>query len=71
VLRKIFGSKRDKITGNGVDYIKRNFMISSSLNTTRVIKKCELGGACSTVGGKEKIIQCFDLKAEGKRPLGR
>jgi hypothetical protein len=36
-----------------------------------VIKKYELGGARGTVGGKEKNIQCFDLKAEGKRPLGR
>jgi len=36
-----------------------------------VIKKYELGGVCGTVGGKEKFTQGFDLKAEGRRPLGR
>jgi hypothetical protein len=27
VLRKIFGRKRDEVTGSGEDYITRNFMI--------------------------------------------
>ena len=35
------------------------------------IKKNELGGARGTDGGKEKFIHGFDLKAEGKSPLGR
>jgi len=30
-----------------------------------------MGEACCTVEGKEKFIHGFDLKAEGKRPLGR
>jgi hypothetical protein len=27
VLRRIFGSKRDEVTGNGEDYITRSFML--------------------------------------------
>ena len=27
VLRRIFGPKRDKVTGNGEDYITRSFML--------------------------------------------
>jgi hypothetical protein len=32
VLRGIFGPKRDGVTGNGEDYITRNFMICTDLN---------------------------------------
>jgi len=30
VLREIFGSKRDEITGNGEDYITWSFVISTA-----------------------------------------
>jgi len=30
VLRRIFGPKRDKVTGSGVNYIMRNFMICTA-----------------------------------------
>jgi len=35
------------------------------------IEKNEMGGACSTYGGKERCIQGFGGKPEGKKPLGR
>jgi len=39
VLRKIFGPKREKATGNVEDYIPRSFMVSySSQNILQVIK---------------------------------
>jgi hypothetical protein len=39
VLRRIFGARRDEVTGNGENYIMRSFMILySSPNIVRVIK---------------------------------
>ena len=31
ILRRIFGPKKDEVTGSGEDYIPRNFMVCSSL----------------------------------------
>jgi hypothetical protein len=31
VLRRIFGPKRDEVTGSGEDYITRSFMVCTSL----------------------------------------
>jgi hypothetical protein len=30
VLRRIFGPKRDEVTGSGEDYIKRSFILCNS-----------------------------------------
>jgi hypothetical protein len=35
------------------------------------IEKNEMGGACSKYGGKEKCIQDFGGRPEGRQPLGR
>ena len=35
------------------------------------IEKNDIGGACGTYGGKERRVQGFGGKAEGRRPVGR
>jgi hypothetical protein len=35
------------------------------------LKKDEMGGACSTNGGKKNVYGILVGKPEGKRPLGR
>jgi len=70
VLRRIFGPKRDKVTGewrklhNEVVFLAQYFLGDQ-------IEKNEMGGACSTHGGEERCIQGFGGKPEVKRPLGR
>jgi len=62
VLRRIFGPKRDEVTG---DWRKLHNEELSDLycspNIVRVIKskKNEMGGACSAYGGEERRIQGF------------
>jgi hypothetical protein len=36
-----------------------------------IIMKNEMGGACSSYGGRERHVQGFDGESEGKRTLGR
>jgi len=57
VLRRMFGSKRDEVTGEW----RRLIDLYSSPNIVRVIKieKNEMGGACSAYGGEERRIKCF------------
>jgi hypothetical protein len=31
VLRRIFGSKRQEVTGTGEDYVTRNFIVSTNI----------------------------------------
>ena len=55
MLRRIFGPKRDEVTGSGEDYITSSFV---PVRLTRYhsrdqIKKTEMGSACSTCGGEE------------------
>jgi hypothetical protein len=62
VRRRIFGPKRDEVTGR---WIRLNRGASCSLHLTRCysdyqIKKNEMGGECSTYGRQERCIQGFD-----------
>jgi hypothetical protein len=70
VLRRIFGPKRDEVTG---EWRKLNneelHILHSSPNIIRQIKENEVGGLCGTHGRGEECVQGFDAK--GKRPLGR
>ena len=60
VLRRIYGPKRDKVTGNGENHITRNLMICILHPTlSDQIEKSEMGVLCSTFGGEEKCIQGF------------
>jgi hypothetical protein len=65
MLRRIFGPKRDKVT---MEWRKlRNEELNdlySSPNIFQMIEneKNDMGGTCSTYGGQERRLQCFDWK---------
>ena len=60
VLRRIFGPKRDKVTGDWRKLHNKELNdLYSSPNIVRVIEKNEMGRACSTYGGKERRVQGF------------
>jgi hypothetical protein len=60
VLRRIFGPKRDEVTG---DWRK--------LNNEELHNLYEMRRACSTNGEKRNACRIVVGKPEGKRPLGR
>jgi hypothetical protein len=61
VLRRIFGPKRDEITGEWRRLHNEELIdLYSSPNIVRVIKfENEMGGACSAYGGEERCVQGF------------
>jgi len=61
VLRRIFGSKRDDVTGNGENYIMRNLMFCTHHPTLSgdKIEKNAMGGTCGAYGGGERGVQGF------------
>ena len=60
VLRGIFGPKRDKVTGNGENYITKNLMICTPHPVlSDQIAKSERSRVCSTYGGEERCIKGF------------
>jgi len=65
VLRRIFGPKRDEVTG----YV--NDLYSSPVFFGDKIEKNEMGGACSAYGEGRGVYRVLVGKPEGKRPLGR
>jgi len=70
MLRKIFGPKRNKVTGEWrrLHNEEVNALYSYHYYSGDQIKKNELGGACGTHGGQEKCIQGYCGRADGKRP---
>ena len=72
VLRRIFGAKRDDVTGN-----RRNGELNdlySSLNVGWVIKprRMRWAGHVARMGGERRgLYRVLVGKPEGKRPLGR
>ena len=73
VLRRIFGPRRDELTGEWRKLHNEEFNdLYSSPNILRVIKwNNGVGGACSTYVGEKRCIKGLVGKPEGKRPLGR
>jgi hypothetical protein len=73
VLRRIFGLKRDEVTGNVEDYIMRNLMIYSSPNIIPVIKsrRMRLAGHEARMGEGRGAYRISVGRPEGRRPLGR
>jgi hypothetical protein len=65
VLRKIFGLKRDDVTGGWRMRNEELHGLYSSPSIVRVIKakKDEIGGACGAHGGGEGCIQHFGWEA--------
>jgi hypothetical protein len=56
VLRRIFGPKRDEVTGRDVggNYIMKGFITCSKYNWNDQVKESEMGRACSVNGGEGK-----------------
>jgi len=68
MLRKIFGPKRDEVTGGAGDNITVIFMVLYSLPNIRVIKLRIMRWAGRV---EERCVHGVLGKSEGKRPLGR
>ena len=76
VLWRIFGPKRDEVTGEWRKL--HNEEINDLYSSTNIcsgdnIEKTDEAGACSTYGGEERrgIYRVLVGKPEGKRALGR
>jgi hypothetical protein len=61
VLRRIFGPKRDEVTGEWRRQHKKEiYALYSSPNIIRVVKlRRQMGRICGTYGGNEKCIEGF------------
>jgi hypothetical protein len=74
VLRRIFGPKRDQITG---EWRKRHkeelYAVYSSPNIIRVIKSRRLrwAGHVARMGEKKGAYRALVGRSEGRRPIGR
>jgi hypothetical protein len=72
VLRRIFGPKRDEVTG---EWRKLNneelHNLYSFPDIIRQVKANEVGGACGTHGRREKSVQGFGGKARRKETTGK
>jgi hypothetical protein len=73
VLRRIFGPKRDQVTGECRKL--HNEELKDPVPVTQYclgdkIEKNGMGGACSTYGGRRGIYRVLIGKPEGMRPLG-
>jgi hypothetical protein len=74
VLRRIFGPKRDEVTGEwGKLYVKKLNDLYSSPNIFRVMKSRRMRwlGHVAHMGERRGIYRVLVGKLEGKRPLGR
>jgi hypothetical protein len=74
VLRRIFGPKRDEVTGEWRklhnEELHDLYSLPSIIKITK-LRGGEMGGACSTNGEKRNTYRLLMGKPEGKRPLGR
>ena len=71
VLRRIFGPKRDEVTGEWSKLHNEDLNdLYCLLNTIRVIKLRRMRWAGLVACMEERFINCFVGKPEGKRPLG-
>jgi hypothetical protein len=74
VLRRIFGPKRDEVTGEWRRlHNEELFALYSSPNIIRVIKSRRLrwAGYVAHMGERRGAYRTLVLKPEGRRPLGR
>jgi PAS domain-containing protein len=67
VLRRMFGLKRDEVTGG---WRKLHNALFARYNENDEIKEDEMGRECSTNGEKRNAYRTLMGKPEGKRPLG-
>ena len=73
VLRRIFGPRRDEVTGEWRRLHNEELNdLYSSPNIVRVIKsRSEMGWACGSYGCGEGVYRVLVGKPDGKRPLGK
>jgi hypothetical protein len=72
VLRRIFGPKRDEVTGGWRKLHNEELHnLYSSPNIIRMIKEGEMDMACSTNGEKRNAYRIWEGNPEGKRPQRR
>ena len=74
VLRKIYGSKKDEVTGEWRRlHYKELYALYSSPNIILgdQVKKTEMGRTRGTYGEKRGAYRVLVGKPEGRRPLGR
>jgi hypothetical protein len=74
VLRRIFGPKRDGVTGGWRKLHNEDLHnLYSSPSIIRIIKveEDEVGGHVTRMGEKRNVYRLLVRKPEGKRPLGR
>jgi hypothetical protein len=73
VLRRIFGPKRDEVTGEWRRLQNKELYALYSLNIIRVIKSRRLrwAGHVSYMGERRGAYRALVGKPEGRRPLGR
>jgi hypothetical protein len=73
VLRRIFGPKRDEVTGNWRRLHNEELNgLYSSLNIVRVMKsRRRWAGHVARIGEGRGVYRVLVGKPEGKRPLGR
>jgi hypothetical protein len=69
VLRKIFGPKRDEVTGERRKLHNEEVLLTQYCAGGK-IEKNEMGRPCGTYGGEERLYRVLEGKLEGKRPLG-
>jgi hypothetical protein len=74
VLRRIFGPKRNEVTGEWRKlHSKELHILYSSPNITRQIKSRRMrwAGHVAHMGEERKVYKILVGKTEGNRPLGR
>jgi hypothetical protein len=75
VFRRMFGTKRDEVTGSGANYTYNEKLsdLNSSSNIVRVIKSRRMrwaGLGERTMEGRD-VYRALVGKPKGKKPLGR
>jgi hypothetical protein len=72
-LRRIFGPKRNEVTGEWRKLHNEELNLYSSPNIVRVIKsrRMRLSGRVARMGERRGAYRVLVRKSEGKRPLGR
>jgi hypothetical protein len=57
VLRRIFGPKRDEVTGSGKNYVTRSLLILAQYYSGDKIEKNEIGGVFSVYGQRRGVYR--------------
>ena len=73
MLRRVFGPKRDEVTGNGENYIMRSLGIfTPEPNIVRVVKSRRMrwAGHVARMGEGERCAQGSSGETRGKEAIG-